>query len=140
MKGGSKLSTVRRPEFFIDEVTMTCRMSLSYKQVAVFEWFEREVLNRGARWFKMQVWIGGDLVPYMVRFKTRPKFVLTGLWTAVSFELELENREFMHPTVVETLRVISPEELVSFLETLHDRLYVFMPGLTIIPDDVYTKI
>ena len=140
MQNDTQLSTTRRPEFNIDEVKMTCKLSLSMTQIAVFEWFEREILNMGARWFKMPVWIGGDLVNYIVRMRGRPQMSLDGFWTDVSFELDLEQRDLMHPTVVQWLLYISPDELFWFLNEFHNLLHVKMPGLTIIPDGVYIKV
>lgn len=140
MKGATQLPTERRPELSIDEVTITGKCSLSISQSAVFEWFEREILNMGARWFKMPVWISGELKAYKVRFKSRPSFALNGLWTDATFELELEQRELMHPDVVNWLLYFSPDELFFFLENFHGMLHVTMPGLTIIPDGVYTKV
>ena len=140
MKGATNLPTVKRPEFNIDEVSITAKLSLSMSQIAVFEWFEREILNMGARWFSMPVWIGGDLKTYQVRFKGRPKFALNGFRTLVSFQLELEQRDLMHPQVVEWLLYMSPEELFFFLQEFHGMLHVTMPGLTIIPDGVYIKV
>jgi hypothetical protein len=140
MKGGTDLSTTRRPEFNIDEVKISAKMSLSIKQVALFEWFERDILNQGARWFKMKVWIGGDLKDHIVRFRNRPKMALNGFWTEVAFELDLEQRDLMHPTVVDWLIYLSPNELTFFLEEMRKLVHNFMPGLTVIPDGVYTKV
>ena len=140
MKGGTELPTARRPQFNIDEVEITAEMSLSMSQIVVFEWFEREILNRGGRWFKMPVWIGGSLKVYKVRFKTRPKMTLDGFWTNVSLQMELEQREFMHPTVVQWLQFLSPEEVFYFLDEFHPTIHTSMPGLTIIPDGVYIKV
>lgn len=110
-QSGTNLTSVRRPEFDIDEVSITAKFYLNRHELNLLEWFEREILNHGARWFTIPLWIGGKMVTQIVRFSERPKITLDGFWAEVSTKMDLENRAMMDKLLVGWLALLSPEDL-----------------------------
>lgn len=120
MSGGTDLTTYRKPEFQIDEATITCQLSLDIKQQNVFEWFERDVLNHGTRWFRMPLWIGGVLKNHIVRFQQRPEAKLSGVWCDYTFKLDVEQRYTMDSTLVNWLTFLSPNDIYSMEASMEE--------------------
>lgn len=120
LPGNGELTTYRKPEFNVDEATITCKLSLNPKQQNLFEWFERDVLNHGTRWFRMPVWIGGALRTHIVRFNERPQAALDGFWCSYTFKLDIEQRHIMDRTLLAWLTVLSPDDLFIVLDIISD--------------------
>ena len=111
LKSATKLTTVRRPQFDIDEATIKARLYLDRIQQNHFEFFEREILNHGARWFRLPLWIGGVMNTHIVRLTKRPKITLDNFWCEVELEMEIENRVLMDKRLVAWLALLSPEDM-----------------------------
>ena len=118
LKSATKLTTVRLPQFDINEATITAKLYLNREQQNLFEWFEREILNHGARWFRLPLWISGVMNTHIVRFTKRPKIKLDGFWCEVDVEMETENRVLMDKKLVGWLALLSPEDLIAYRNTL----------------------
>lgn len=113
-QSSNKISSTRRPEWDVDEVTVTAKFYLNRKELNLFEWFERDVLNDGARWFKIPLWIGGAMHTQIARFKERPKITLNGFWTTVETKMEVENRAMMDKLLVAWLSLLSPDDMIYY--------------------------
>lgn len=113
-KTSAKLTSTRRPEWDVDECTLNAKFYLNRAELNLFEWFERDVLNNGARWFRIPLWIGGDMHTQIARFTERPKITLDNFWTSVETKMELENRAMMDKLLVAWLTLLSPEDMIYY--------------------------
>lgn len=118
LKTATNLTSIRLPQFDIDETTITAKLYLDRTQQNVFEWFEREILNHGARWFKLPLWIGGVMNTHIARLTKRPKITLDNFWCSVDLEMEVENRVLMDKKLVGWLALLSPEDLLAYRNTI----------------------
>lgn len=118
LKSATNITGVRKPQFDIDETTITASLYLDRKQQNLFEWFEREILNHGAHWFRLPLWIAGVMNTHIVRFTKRPKITLDGFWCTVDVEMETENRVLMDKALMAWLAVLSPEDMFKYSNTL----------------------
>jgi len=84
-----------RLQFDTDETAASCALILDAEQSNQFEAFERDVLVQGSRWFLMPLWVAGQMLDHLVRFKTRPEMgAKIGFeWAQYSFELDVARRE-----------------------------------------------
>lgn len=140
LESQTSLNTEKRVDFAIDEVRISARMLLLPEEAARFEAFERDVLHQGCRWFRMPVWVAGELREYKVRFRGRPKATeVRGLHTIVTFTLDLEQRSLLDPDLVAWLLYLSPEELYRLADRLCFVMNVKVLGCTTVPPDVYRR-
>jgi hypothetical protein len=141
LSNGMDLPGVKRVDFYVDEVSITARMILDQQEAAYLEYFERNILNGGNRWFVMPVWISGEHKDYTVRFKERPKLVeVIGLHSVYSFVLEIEHRELLDPSLVGWLLVMTPDQVYALSVQFHEIVHEKLPGITILPDDILQEI
>ena len=84
-----------RVEFRTDEAVAACALFLNALQSNWFEAFERGLLRQGTRWFRMDLWVGGQMIEHRVRFRERPQQSgRTGLeYARYTFQLDLFRRE-----------------------------------------------
>lgn len=118
------IGTLFRIAFDTDESTTTCILLLNHEEANWFEAFERDILKQGSRWFKMPLWIGGQMFEQKVRFATRPEAKKESpTHTAYSFELDIAYREgLMEPEWVEYLLDMDPYEFMR----LEDRVQIIV--------------
>lgn len=139
----TETGNIVRRQFDTDEAEADCSLVLNQLQSNWFEAFERDMLGQGSTWFRMPLWVGGEIENHLVRFKTRPKAgSLIGLHTTYSFTLAVAKREIMPLNVAWLLYQYGPdfftEDFIPVSNRLHVILHVESPGLTNIPaEDLY---
>lgn len=133
-KTDMEIDGIVRVQFDTDETVCQCTLTLSENESAWFEAFEANLLKQGSIWFQLPLWIGGQIVPHIVRFKERPKVSsLLGLYTKYVLVLEVAQRELWSADVVESLLMHSPDDLIDWSNSLHYIMHVQAPGVTILP-------
>lgn len=134
-KTDMEMGGIIRAEFDVDEAVCQCKLILSPEEAAWFEAFERHLLKQGATWFRMPLWVSGQLSLHTVRFRERPKISrLVGLYTEYSFALDISVRNTLPKDYIEILLEYGPDALRAFSTRLHEILHVEAPGVTIIPN------
>lgn len=123
-----------------DECTATCSLFCDEMQAAFFEAFERELLKQGSRWFKMPLWVGGQLENHIVRFAERFQLVSKDdIYTTYSFTLDVAKREgLLSGDILEILLIIDPDELHKLTNRLHYIMHVEAPEITLLPSNIWT--
>jgi hypothetical protein len=124
-----EIGSVYRVEFDTDESVATCSLFLNPLGANWFEAFERDFLAQGSRWFYWTLFVGGQLVDHVVRFKDRPKLSeKSGDYSTYTFTLDIARREGLMPVVlVELLTALNPEQLMMMDEMLQKVVNVDLP-------------
>jgi hypothetical protein len=133
------IGSMFRIEYDTDETVISCRLEVNETEANFFEAFERDLLVQGSRWFLMPLWVGGQMMDHLVRFKTRPELSgkeLSGEAT-YTFKLEISKREgLMGEGLIWLLILFGPEDLYHWFNRLHHILHDEMPGVSNIPEDL----
>ena len=129
LKSEMEIGSVSRMEFDTDETVATCTLWLKSIQAKWFEGFERDLTRQGTRWFIMPLWVGGELLDHVVKFRERPKLSQkTGEYCNYSFTLDVSRREGLFPAdVTEFLIDVDPAELSPLVELLQTIVNVDWP-------------
>jgi hypothetical protein len=124
-----EIGTRTRNLFGADETLVSVQWVMDAAQYAIFEAWEQNILDGGAKWFRMQLLTGLGLNDHEAKFKERPTATLNGpLWT-VSARLQLAQRNIL--TADQTRAIIAAggfEPLSDAADTLHTLIHVTLPG------------
>lgn len=130
-----EIGQVSRVEFDTDETIATCSLFLDRTQAKWFEGFERDYLRQGSRWFTMPLWIGGECLDHVVKFRERPKLGgLMGGYVTYTFTLNVSKREGLFPPdITELLLHVSPKELPEIDDFLQALVNIEWPSVLPFP-------
>ncbi len=120
-----------RVAFSTDEATVDCSLYLDSLGSNWFEAFERDVLVQGSRWFYMPLWVGGQMVDHLVRFKTRPQMGAREAqsdYCTYTFQLEVGRRQrLMDADLVEWLIGNAPSDMMLVDGLLQEIINIDFP-------------
>jgi len=127
-----EIGTQLRVVFDTDETTITCQLVLDSLSANWFEAFERDILVQGSRWFWLPVWVGGQTIDHLVRFKTRPQLGTREPgeegYSVYSFELNVGKRQgLMEKEWVEFWLENDPYIFVQYEDKLQHVVNVLYP-------------
>ncbi len=124
---GSQMRVV----FSSDESAIDCSLYLDSLGSNWFEGFERDALIQGSHWFYMPLWVGGQMVDHLVRFKTRPQMgtrEAQSEYCTYTFQLEVGRRqELMEKGLVEWFIDNNPQDAIKTFERLQPIVNVKYP-------------
>jgi hypothetical protein len=113
------IGTIYRVEFDTDETIATCTLFLNALQAKWFESFERDFLRQGSRWFKLKLWLGGELLEHTVRFRERPKLTAKDWeYSTYSLTLDVAKREGLMETFWVDVLIDIPPFLLRELDEI----------------------
>lgn len=123
-----------------DECTATCSLFCDELQAAFFESFEKSLLKQGSIWFKMPLWVAGELQDHTVRFSDRIQLTSkNGPYTTYTFTLDVEKREgLMDEDLAKWLLTNNPCMDTWPAAYLHFILHVRAPKVTTTPPNIWT--
>lgn len=120
-KTDMEVGSVLRVNFDTDESTIDCTLVLNPIQAQWFEKFERDMLNQGAKWFQMPIWMAGCIETHTVRFAARPKAgnLIGARHTTYTLKLDLQKRDLkLCDEVLELLLCVNPADIVQTAQNL----------------------